>query len=177
MNIIEKLARLLPSPRVIYDRDGKIPYLSRWYIIGAQRKADPKLKGNLVDETAGFWERLPFNLYLHRFHRSDDAGALHSHPWKWAVSLILVAGYDEERRVGDEVFKRRVWPFTLNFLTNETYHRVDLIDGRNAWSLFLVGGRSDTWYFWDRVRQARCGWREFIEAKRDNIEPPWEADR
>lgn len=176
MLLIEKLSRLLPDPRVIYDREGGTPYLSRWYLIGAQRKEDPLRKGNLVDETKSFWERLPINLYLHRFHRSDDDGALHSHPWSWAVSFVLAKGYSEERRIGDTVIRRLVYPFTLNFLRGQDYHRVDLIEGQQAWSLFLVGPKKDTWYFWDREKKARCRWREFIFAKRDGEEPPWEPD-
>jgi hypothetical protein len=173
----EKLAALLPEPRVIYDREGGTPYLSRWYLIGAQRPVDPLLKGSLSDETPSFWQRLPINLYLHRFHRSDDDGALHSHPWSWAMSFILAHGYSEERRVGDEVIRRRIRPLTFNFIRGEDYHRVDLLDGKQAWSLFLVGPKTDTsWYFWDRDKKARCGWRSFITAKHAGEEPPWEPD-
>jgi len=176
MNIVERIAKFLPPPRVIYDREGGTPYLSRWYLIGKQRAEDPEIPGNLVDTTKSIWERLPVNLFLHRFHRSDDDGALHSHPWLWCVSFVLVAGYSEERRDVDKVKRHTIRPFTFNFLTNSTYHRVDLIDGKEAWSLFLVGPRVSTWYFWDRERLARCNWRDFIFAKRAGIEAPWEAD-
>ena len=169
------IERLLPQPRVIYDREGGSPYLSRWYILGRKREADPALKGQMVDESKGT-RTLPVNLFLHKFHRGDSDAALHSHPWDWAVSLILVAGYSEERRVGDQVVRRRVRPFTLNFLTADTYHRVDLIDGREAWSLFLVGPKVDSWFFWDRETKARCGWREFVLALRGGPAPRWKRD-
>ncbi len=174
--VMTQISRALPAPRVIYDREGGTAYLSRWYLIGARRTPDPELKGQFLDESRG--ERTwPFNLFLHSFHRSDDDGALHSHPWSWAVSLILASGYDEERRVGDGVLRRRVRPFTLNFLRGDTYHRVDLIDGRECWSLFLVGPKRSTWYFWDRVRKARCEWRSYILALRGQAETtPWEPD-
>lgn len=32
--LIAKLVEHLPPPRVIYDRMGGTPYLSRWYLIG-----------------------------------------------------------------------------------------------------------------------------------------------
>ena len=176
MSFIEHLAKLLPPPRVIYDREGGTPYLSRWYLIGKMRSGDPELPGNLVDETSSIWERLPVNLFLHKFHRSDDDGALHSHPWSWSLSFVLVAGYSEERRVIDKVVRRFVRPFTFNFLRNSTYHRVDLIDGREAWTLVLVGPRVSTWYFWDREKKARCDWRSFILSTRDGVEALWEHD-
>lgn len=50
------------------------PYLLRWHLI-------PK---NPV-----------FNIYLHKFVRSDDDRALHDHPWSWNVSLILNGEYIE----------------------------------------------------------------------------------
>lgn len=49
------------------------PYLLRWWIL-------PRNK----------W----FNCYLHLFLRSDDAEALHDHPW-WNVSFLLDGTYTE----------------------------------------------------------------------------------
>lgn len=174
MKLLEKLASLLPEPRVIYDRMGSTPYLSRWYLLGAPRPSDPDLPGNLLDSTTSIWQRLPVNLFLHRFHRGDDDGALHNHPWPWAVSFVLAHGYSEERRVGDTVIRRRVYPFTFNFIRGEDYHRVDLIDDQQAWTLFLVGPKTDTWYFWDRERKARSHWRDFILQGADKA--TWEPD-
>lgn len=170
-----RLAEKLPSPRVIYDREGGSPYLSRWYLIGKRRDPDPYLDGQLREDDTSGWGKLPFHLFLHRFHRSDDDGALHNHPWKWAVSFILAGGYLEEYREGDEVLRRHVKPLRFNFLTKDSYHRVDLVNGE-AWSLFLVGPTIDTWYFWDRNRKARCHWRKFIVSKRDRVPAPWEPD-
>ncbi len=176
MKLLPRIASWLPDPRVIYDREGVEEYLSRWYLIGRPRPADPGLKGNLSDHTTSIWQRLPVNLFLHRFHRSDEGGKLHSHPWPWGVSFVLVAGYSEERRDGDEVVRRRVRPFTLNFLRGEDYHRVDLIDGQEAWTLFLVGPKTDSWYFWDRDKKMRCDWRKFLIASRAEREAAWEPD-
>jgi len=102
-----------------------------------------------------------WGLYLHCFHRSDDDGALHNHPWRWAVSLVLKGGYSEERRVGDMVVRRRVEPWTINFLTHDTFHRVDLVRG-DAWTLFLVGPVVQSWGFWDRDTKKYTPWREFL---------------
>lgn len=118
--LLTRFAATLPPPRVITDREtGGRPYLSRYYLFGKSRDG--------ADESGS---PVPFNVFLHRFHRSDDDGALHSHPWEWAVSFVLVGGYSEERRVGDEVERREVRPFSFNVITDEDFHRVDLRRGR-----------------------------------------------
>jgi hypothetical protein len=174
-NLLLDLSSFLPEPRVIYDREGGTPYLSRWYLIGKKPEDDPDLKGQIIASE----EKKKFDLFLHRFHRSDDDGALHNHPWSWAVSLVLAGGYMEERRVGDKVARRIVRPLSLNFIRGEDYHRVDLIGpDRDAWSLFLVGPRVKTWYFWDRDTKARMQWRSFIEMKQrgEAVGYAWEPD-
>ncbi len=174
-NLLTRFARVLSQPRVIYDREGGTPYLSRWYLLGKPRDPDPEFAGQLQEGARDWRQRLPVNLFLHRFHRSDDDEALHNHPWAWAVSLVLAGGYDEERRVGDEVVRRRFRPWALNFLTGQTYHRVELLES-DAWSLFVVGPKRSTWYFWDRNRNARCQWRQYIAALRNRRDVPWEPD-
>lgn len=181
-NLLLDLVQFLDEPRVIYDRDGVSPYLSRWYLIREKPSDDEALKGqsssdyNADGTPNAAVKARPFDLYLHRFHRSDDDAALHNHPWEWAVSFVLSGGYTEERREGDKVIRRIVRPFSFNFIRGEDFHRVDLVD-HDAWSLFLVGRKVDTWYFWDRDRKARMQWRKFIRVKRDNVEPEWEPDQ
>jgi hypothetical protein len=164
MNILEKL---LGKPRVIYDREGGSPYLSRYYIFGSAFDDNGK-------RVRRSW--MPISLFLHKFHRSDDDGALHSHPWRWSIALILRGGYSEERRVGDGVVRRLVRPFRFNFIRGTDYHRVDLL-GESAWTLFLAGPKVSTWYFWDRVTKRRVGWKAFITEKRDGVAADWENDR
>jgi hypothetical protein len=160
--LCSRLAARLPAPHVIMDREGGSPYLSRYYLFG--------------DRSADFKGR-PLNLFLHHFHKSDDDGALHSHPWRWAVALCLAGGYSEERRVGDRVVRRDILPGSVNLLRAETYHRVDLF-GVDSWSLFLVGPRtaSGAWFFWDRLLKARAFWSDYIEHKRTGVDARWQSD-
>jgi hypothetical protein len=88
-------------------------------------------------------------MYVHKFERSDEDKQLHSHPWAFAISLILKGGYEEERREGNDVKKRVLYPGSFNFLSSDTYHRVDLLE-KDCWTVILCGPKTQTWYFWDR---------------------------
>jgi hypothetical protein len=148
---------------VYYDRAGAEPYLSRYDL------AEPRV-GPLVAR--------PLHCVLHHFHRSDDAGELHSHPWEWAISLVLSGGYLEERRIGDRVVARRVLPLSINLLSSSTYHRVELLEAA-AWTLFVMGPKLPTWWFWNRDTLSRCRWDQFIAGRRGNAPAQrcWESDR
>lgn len=156
-----------------YELEAAPVYLTRYFLTKRSR------------ETQGMEEGPPkrprWGLYLHRFSRSDHDAALHSHPWRWAVSLVLKNGYEEERRTGRfaelngrygptgkiyEVIRRDVRPWTLNFLRGEDFHRVDLMWGE-AWTLFLVGPLHDrSWGFWDRETGRYTGWKKFLGVEK-----------
>jgi hypothetical protein len=193
-SILKTVARAVcGSPRVIFDREGKSPYLSRYYILGRPRMADGSSPINAhgnPHKDAIFPEGI--GVFIHQFHRSDDDVALHNHPWQWAISLILAGGYREERRVtksrkgltrpGDvdfyhleahevETFEYR--PGAINVLTSETFHRVDLLED-DAWSLIFVGPKFSSWGFWTRDGGEFVPWRAFIARLRGD---GWESRR
>lgn len=121
--------------RDIAAPDGSL-YLRRWYLVGKPQPKD------------GSWKPVGPELYLHKICRSDDpTRGLHNHPWRWAISLILWRGYFEWRGTSWGRWRRRLFPLQINFLRGDDYHRVDLIDGRPAWTLFLVGPRVKGWGF------------------------------
>lgn len=170
---IEWVASKLSPPRVIQDGLGRSKYLSRWYLFGRGRPlmADGSspfdVWGNPKPDAV--WPKVSWSIYLHRFHRGDVDRELHSHPWRWAISFVLVGGYIEERRNGFVVgmIRRRVLrPGSFNFLRARDFHRVDLLDGE-AWTLFLVGPKVTNWFFWDRVTGKEIPWREFLAAKQN----------
>ncbi len=148
----EKFVRAMPLPRVIMNRAGDSPYLERYYIVGG-----PSEDGAFADA--------PLTVMLHRFVRSDEAGELHSHPWEMSTSFVLAGGYTEERRVGDDVERREVLPFSVNLIGQNDFHRVDLLE-KDCWSLFVTGRKVSSWAFWNRHTKKTTPWREFIAEKR-----------
>lgn len=123
--LLEALTAHLPCRFI--DGEGGEPYLERYYLLGA----------------------LGWHVYLHRFVDSDPDRGLHDHPWDRALSLVLVAGYDEMRgNAGTaETTRRFVGPWRLNRLRGDDFHRVVLRGGRPAWTLFLHGPRAKGWGF------------------------------
>lgn len=176
--------------RRISDRAGGGLYLSRYYLLGGPRDAET-FDDHGAPTAMTKWSWLPFNIMLHKFHMSDDAGELHSHPWRWSLAIILAGGYREERRVkafrivlsndgiggtrqmfiGYRVANRlhkpwRPWaPWRgLNVIRATDYHRVDLLE-KDSWSLFISGPRVGSWGFWDRETGETMPWRAFYAAK------------
>jgi len=82
------------------------------------------------------------NLYVHRFHRSDEDRELHDHPW-FFISLILVGGYVEETKTG----KRMKVPGMILFRPARWAHRTELVGGRECWTLVWTFPRSREWGF------------------------------
>lgn len=102
------------------------PYLLRWFVI-------PR---NPV-----------FNIYLHRFLRSDDDRALHDHPWM-SLSVLLEGQYTEHTIAAggvnhEQVLKAGDWRFRP---TGKLAHRIELTDGP-CWTLFITGPRYRSWGF------------------------------
>lgn len=122
MKIWEWLLDTIPH-ETKYRKD-RIPYMTRWYLLGRRNKTS----------------RLPFNLYLHCFHSSDDS-IPHNHPFKWSWSLILKGRYLEFRDGVCRVFSAG----NLNYIRRDDYHYVKL--GKPVWTLFLAGPRVGRWGF------------------------------
>jgi hypothetical protein len=116
------------------------PYLLRWWVI-------PRNK----------W----FNIYLHKFIRSDDDRALHDHR-AHNLSIILRGGYFEyfakgphphiprHRGVGYVVFRRAA-----------TAHRIELLPGQVAWTLFVTGPHIREWGF--HCPKGWMPWQQFTK--------------
>lgn len=111
-------------------------------------------------------------VYLNRFHRSDEDRELHSHPWKWAIVIVLKGGYVEERPMeggnGPPFLTVNVSrkPGSIYIIRPDLFHRVDLREAE-SWSLFIAGPEVDgaLWYFFNTYRGSVIDWRTFIARK------------
>ena len=121
------------------------PYLSRWYIIPRNN-----------------W----FNIYLHKFTRSDDDRALHDHPW-WNVSVILKGWYWEIISNNPELLIPRVRG-NIVFRKATQLHRIELpVEGYPVWTLFITGPRIREWGF--QCPQGWIPWYEFVDPNNPDL--------
>jgi hypothetical protein len=138
MTFLSKIMDKLGRRRVITDRDGKVPYLIRYYLFLKERK------------------RFPFNITLHKVLVSDEP-TLHDHPWGYAT-FILKGGYWEHipiiSKEGAVVGATRVWrgPGHFRKRSADDLHWLELAkdsDGNEipCWSLFFMGRKVKEWGF------------------------------
>jgi hypothetical protein len=149
VRVLRALALWAPfGRRIIPDRHSHGPYLLRTFLTPnrlvrdwlKQRRKDLFRAGwyraaVLASAAARFVDLLP-GPYLHFFFRGDDAEELHNHPFDWSCSLILTAGYLEQRP--DKLHLRRA--FRFNWISRKDFHRVLLLQER-PWTIFLCGPR------------------------------------
>ena len=128
MNFLSNIMDILGRRRVITSRDGKIPYLVRYYLFLKERK------------------NFPFNITLHKVLVSDEP-VLHDHTWSWGA-IILKGGYWEHTPQG------KFWrgPGHIRFRTAKDLHWLELAkdsEGNNipCWSIFFMGKKAQSWGF------------------------------
>jgi len=138
MTFLSKIMDKLGRRRVITDRDGKIPYLIRYYVFLKNRG------------------KFPFNITLHKVLVSDEP-TLHDHPWSYAT-FIIKGGYWEHipihSKEGAVVGSTRVWrsPGHFRIRGADDLHWLELekdADGNEipCWSLFFMGRKQKEWGF------------------------------
>lgn len=143
---------------------GEGPYLTRWHL----------------------FDRPNFHIYLHRFNRSDRDRELHDHPWSF-FSIILWGGYTEvslagahrprvlrfggenlttyQARLTSASLKRRrfYWPGSVLFRRARWAHRIEIADGKTAWSLVIALKKERSWGFFSR--DGWIPWRRFTTSR------------
>jgi hypothetical protein len=153
IRFIRWFASKLPR-RDICGEDGTL-YLSRYKVVGWM---------------PGDTRRWPFSIYLHRFHRPDLDDAPHSHPWRWALALILTGGYFERRgEFGSGARYRSLRGGSLNFIQDDDFHVVLHLLGPEVWTLFIVGPKTSSWGF--KVGGRVIPWR--VRLRERGIEPSY----
>ncbi len=139
--LCERILNRIFSHKIIQNCDGD-PYLLRWYVFKTAR----------------------VSLFLHKFIRSDEDRALHDHPWAFLV-IPVWRGYVEHSHscmvnpkgncpATCSLFRPerqrhlRVYPLLSTRYRPATYcHRVELIEGKPAWSVFFHFTNEREWGF------------------------------
>jgi hypothetical protein len=106
--------------------------------------------------------------------RSDDERAPHNHPW-WFASLVLRGSYIEHR--ADQVCPIIRRPFSFGFRGLDTFHRVELPDGKPCWTIVVTGPDIRGWGFLCRdIEIQQIGEHEWFERERPRLVPWREFD-
>lgn len=110
-------------------------------------------------------------VYLHRFVSSDPERGYHNHPWD-SVSFPLVGSYLERIFHPSEEKTQVVGAGTYNTITQEKFHRVELLTP-DAWTLFFRSGTSNGWGFIFRDKTPGNNiWQSWID-KPENTGSRW----
>ncbi len=145
-----KLLERLGRKRIVMDRVNDQPYLERYYVFLKDRK----------------W--FPFNIFLHKFLKSDPDD-VHDHPWPYAT-LILKGGYyewipefnSEAKKIGEIRYWRGPGHFRVAGATS--YHRVELCEGVECWTLFMPGPQRREWGF--LVKNKWIPWEQYLVERK-----------
>ncbi len=140
--------------RIVYDRVDNEPYLERYYLFLKDRG-----------------EHFPFNLFLHKFLKSDNDD-LHDHPWPFAT-LILKGGYYEwtpqfgadGKKIGE--IARWCGPGSFRMAKANSYHRIELDPEVECWTLFMPGPKQRDWGF--LVKNKWVQWEQYLQNRKANV--------
>jgi len=145
-----KLLEKMDRKRIVYDRLDNEPYLERYYLFLKERK------------------RFPFNVFLHKFLKSDPDD-VHDHHWPFAT-LILRGGYWEWRpqfnQQGQKIGEVARWcgPGSFRTASATTYHRIELDPAVTCWTLFMPGPKQRDWGF--LVRNVWVQWEQYLKQRK-----------
>lgn len=123
---------------------------------------------------------------LHHILRSDNDRALHDHPWSF-ISIVLIGGYWEHvafpmdgsafvhpipkrarlcaPSAADGTLTLRCWfgPGSVLRRSAECAHRLELPEGKTAWTLVFTANKTREWGF--HTIKGWIPWRAFNENK------------
>lgn len=145
--ILARVCKAVGQYRLIPDREGKNPYMHRYYLLSTRWLAP-------------IFPSLSYRLVLHNPVQSDEDG-LHDHPWKW-YSKILAGGYWEYTPEG------KFWrgPNGWRKRTATDFHRLVLDPDKapETWTLFIMGPKEKEWGFLSKDG-TWVQWEEYINNR------------
>jgi len=145
-----KLLERWGRKRIVYDRVENEPYLERYYLFLKDR------------------ERFPFNVFLHKFLKSDPDD-VHDHPWPY-FTIILQGGYYEWtpqfNAQGQKIGEIARWcgPGSFRFAKANSYHRIELDPDVTCWTLFCPGIKQRDWGF--LVKNKWIQWEQYLSQRK-----------
>ena len=148
--MLKKLFESWGRYRIIMDRVDNQPYLERYYVFLRDR------------------ERFPFNIFVHKFLKSDTED-VHDHPWPF-LTVILRGGYWEWRPQFDAKGRktgeiaRWCGPGSFRWASASQYHRVELDPDVECWTLFMPGIKQRDWGF--LVRNQWIQWEQYLKQRK-----------
>jgi hypothetical protein len=148
--MLKKLFKRWDRYRVIMDRVENQPYLERYYLFLKERK------------------RFPFNIFLHKFLKSDPDD-VHDHPWPF-LTVILRGGYWEWtpqfNSQGQKIGEIAQWcnPGSVRWASAGQYHRIEIDPEVTCWTLFMPGIKQRDWGF--LVRNQWIQWEEYLKQRK-----------
>lgn len=157
------------------------PYLLRTYLSPDRKVLERQLTDGLGLQSETLLRIATYaRPYLHFFFRGDEDREVHNHPWRRAVSLILVGGYKEYRWVSKyQKFSEHILkPGSLNLIGKKDFHRVELDQAVGCWTLFFSMDRMEEsngqdWHFLDTSTGEMIPWGSW-DSRRSK--PGWRAD-
>ncbi len=142
-----QLVEMAGHPRQLFEAIAASPALQALVLAGARETRPTRSRGVHLggDPLFSQWalaERDGWVLRIHCFHR-DDPDVPHNHSWAWET-LILAGGYFDVGADGT-----RAWRAPGDRVVDDgsRFHRVELLDGSWAWTLFLHGPEVRSWGF------------------------------
>lgn len=146
LHLLDRLGR----KRIVMDRVEDKPYLERYYLFLKNR------------------DSFPFNIFLHRFLRSDPDD-VHDHPWPY-FTLILRGGYWEWvpqfNNKGDKIGEIAKWraPGHFRICSAHSFHRIELDPDVDCWTLFVPGMKQRDWGF--LVKNRWVQWEQYLKQRK-----------
>jgi hypothetical protein len=116
-------------------------------------------------------ERFPFNIFLHKFLKSDPDD-VHDHPWPY-FTIILKGGYwewiPEFNSQGEKIGEIAHWrgPGSFRWCSADSYHRIELDPAVTAWTLFMPGPKQRDWGF--LVRNRWIQWEQYLASRKAQV--------
>lgn len=167
------IERAIETPYYHLINNDGTPYMDRYWVVpyveagthGSDGTGPVSFKGRPF---AWMMQKLDIAARVHNIRSSDDDRAHHDHPWPY-LTIVLRNGYWEKRPVYDKdgayLGDSRVWhgPGSIILRSADSWHRLEVAEGKPAWTLFITGKYVQKWGFLaDAVKKIKVPYNVFL---------------